>query len=474
MKSSNLRTRYDTQRTSDAEFDLGRFQAADYSGSGAAMRFVGWKTPQPIIRSVASALYERARISVDQLHGGPLRTREGGPFLSLDYSNGYSSSAAVGVGTYTNRGIASPFIGKVTERYVGGFMPPPNAYFGSEFDLSDPGLILVSTNANIPSMTGLGDQAWSATKPKIEDMSAFQDVWESDQIPGQFTGTRDFVRGAREEAASWRNRYLAHPSTPLRGHDKITAVVGREFLNANFGWLPFLKSIYDLNRVIGGFSRLVKKFTKLNGHPYRRRVSLSSDEPSFKTLSVTQASSGSSYALPVFPQGFPATYYASRPHWSLTESVSDRKWAVGKWTFYRPEFDASVPGFDSAWNKFRQAMTIAGLRLTPSALYSVVPWTWLLDWFTNVGNYVDELTDIWNDQIVNHYCFVMCTRQRARHLTVYLPFHDGARSLTFTRVIVSKARTKGSSPFGFNLDASDLTLRQYSILAALQASRRGR
>lgn len=471
MISSISRVRRDTRPSSKASFTLGAFASAVFDGGGNLIR---WNPPGPAVTSVASPSFLSGKITKDEVHKGPIRERMGGPFLSLLYSLGYDPSGVIGSGTYYNR---DPTTGKKVQRYVGGFMPPPNSYFGSGFDFG-PNLAssLIETNVVIPSMTGLGNRAWKASKPKLEQMSLFQDVFESGEIPGQWSGTRDFVSRMRETAAEYKDSYLRHVSrTPggLNTGNRLLNVVSQEWLNANFGWLPFLRSVYDLSQIIGNFSNFVKKFTKLNGTSFRRRVSLVNDEPTTNVLSKVQlAVNSTSYAIPCFPQSFPSSYFSSPPHYELSEETRLRQWGVGKWTFYRPEFDEHDPNYYSEWNKVRQALTLSGLRITPSSLYNVIPWTWLLSWVTNVGDYVDELTDIWFDQIVNHYCFAMQAKEVSRRLTISLPLHDGLLNLTWSRVIASKQRSKASSPFGFDLDVSNLSLRQLSILGAIKSSRR--
>lgn len=462
------RTRYKTEKVLTTTMNLGTFTSAIFDGGG---NFLRWGNPTPMVTTVPAPIYKRGQFTKDSIFRGKLRERIGSPFLSLRYDLGYDPSNVVGFGTRFERSGGSG--SKIIAKYEGGFMPPPNVYFGTGFEFTDLTPLLISTNPVIPSIAGLGSKAWNLTRPNLEQMSSFQDVFESNEIPGQFTGTRDFVHHAREISQDWKNKYLADMGTHVRGTDRITAAISREWLNANFGWLPFLRSIYDLSQIIGNFRNLVVKFTKLNGRPFRIRKNLVNGDPSEVELSSTSYAPNSiSYALPVFPQSFPTKYFAATPHYSLTEVTRLRQWGVGKWTYYRPEFDAAQPGFYSAFNKMKQALTLTGLRITPTALYNVIPWTWLLDWVTNVGDYIDELTGIWEDQIVNHYCFVMQSKEVQRRFVVFLPFHDSPLNLTFTRLRSSKERGKGSSPFGFDLDVSNLSMRQLSILAAIKTSRR--
>lgn len=41
--------------------------------------------------------------------------------------------------------------------------------------------------------------------------------------------------------------------------------------------------------------------------------------------------------------------------------------------------------------------TLIGLKARPSDFYNVVPWTWLIDWFTGIGDYVDLVSSVLED-----------------------------------------------------------------------------
>lgn len=116
-------------------------------------------------------------------------------------------------------------------------------------------------------------------------------------------------------------------------------------------------------------------------------------------------------------------------------------------------------------------MTLYGLRVNPSNIYKAIPWSWALDWISNAGDYVDQLTDIWSDSIAAEYFYVMHHLRVTRTLTITLPFVSGGVTFVFHRYYDCKQRLEASGPYGFSLSWDNLSPRQLAIAGALGISR---
>jgi len=111
--------------------------------------------------------------------------------------------------------------------------------------------------------------------------------------------------------------------------------------------------------------------------------------------------------------------------------------------------------------------------LSPSNIYKAVPWTWLIDWFTDFGSVVDRLQDIGLDGIASKYLYLMRHDFREVVLKQTLPFKNGgAVTLEFNRVTDVKIRRESDSPYGFGLSWGSLSPKQLAILVALGVSRK--
>lgn len=465
------RTRRDVQPAANKVIKLGYFESAQVNGLGQVIKW------DPLTRtSTYDSLADSprsARLCEDILHEGP-PYRSGGNLLILKYENNYDHKVHSS-GTYKNR-VSNPSInGGIpysNRRYVGGFSPPPNLFFQTGADFSSPGPLLVKNNPVIPTMGAMGDQAWSRTKPRLEQVSGFVAAAELDEFRPMIRDSGDTVSKLRNSLEDFRSAYLGFGGdTSSRTMRFRSSDAASAFLNYSFGWVPFLNDLISFGETIWSVGKLLEKLEKLNNVPFRRRVTLLDDLTSTKLAGATYSVSNGSYPMPCHAVAWPSEFFAAPPSYEVWEHKSTYAYGMGKWSFYRPELDASLPNYRTAWNAAKRLLLITGLRVSPSAIYNVIPWTWLIDWFTNLGSYFDTLTDLFQDQIVAHYVFAMQTQVITRTFTNVLPLYDQTVQLSFSREISSKQRVAGDSPYGFSLPWDGLSPKQLAILAALGITR---
>jgi hypothetical protein len=458
MSTSGSRLRRQVSGQQKTPVKLGYFESAQLDGAG---NLIQWLANTRVFHESLDQSPKVAQVTKDSINPG--YPHSGGDFTSLKYENSYIPNGVFGRGTWYNRTSS----GKKNRRYIGGFCSPPNSLFGIGWDFVVPGPLLVTTSTAIPSMSGLGDRAWNATKPKLQQATAFNFSAELREMPQMLkTSAQGF-------SDAWHTSKRLTGTVEPRSRGGALSVMqpkaaADHFLNHNFGWVPFIGDLVNFAQIVGYWSNMVKKLTKMNGVPVRKRVPLGSET---SASIISQVSN----AMPCFPVTFSNTqadgFYRMQPNYILEEVVETTSWGVGKFTYYRPEFDVSLLSYNSAWSKVQRFLTITGLRVNPSNLYNAIPWTWLIDWVTNIGNFVDYFNDIFFDQIVGHYCCAMKTRRTSRKLTSFQYMHDGDVTLVFERVIVSKQRQMNSGPYGFSLTWDQLTPRQLAIAGALGISR---
>lgn len=393
--------------------------------------------------------WEYAEICMDSVHPGP-PYRSGGPFQHRLYACKYPPHGVFGSGTYIQADKA--------KKYVGGFSPPPRWRFNptgaaDAFDFEGRPIstnLLLEVNSDKPSMTGWGDKAWSSTKPKLEKAGLSVFLAEARDIPRMLkTTARLFHNSWKELAGPRRTSWSMQPKR-----------AAEQFINHQFGWAPFLKDMRSLDYVYQNSAKVIARLSEKNGQMTRRRVTLKTESTDVKLASGT-----GNFLTPGL-DGPPWTT-GERSKWTLSERKTVTITAVGAFKYYRPEFDLGSPDYSSAWNRVMRQMTIYGLRVTPSNLYKATPWTWAIDWMSKVGDHVDHLNDILVDSVANKYCFAMQHQTISRVYNQYIPTMSGSVSLEFERIIDSKERVEGTSPYGFGLAESALTARQFAIAVAL-------
>jgi len=276
----------------------------------------------------------------------------------------------------------------------------------------------------------------------------------------------------------------------LNGRAKKFRDLGSDYLNVEFGWKPFVSDLIQLYRTQMTISDRLNRLIRNNGIQIKRR---SKHEETISDLSyhtvlnrpwgdLSDPSIGGhsiweGYRLhgPV-PFGYYDSFVSGGALISknITEKVNT--WFVGTFFYYVPDIGSD------RWTRHAKDV-LFGLNPTPEQIYRTYPWTWLIDWFANVGDIVSNLANNAVDNEVFTDCFVMKqtnvrdvisatstwgeyvrTDNNFPALNFHLP--SGSASLSSSFIKVEKLRRQ-ASPFGFGLKSGDFTFRQISIIAAL-------
>lgn len=294
------------------------------------------------------------------------------------------------------------------------------------------------------------------TRPGRPEASVFQFLWELQDLP-----TRPF--------SGWLK------GTPLRRipeaiFRRLTDFknLGSEYLNIVFGWKPFLQDIRKMVLLAFGLRKALDKLRRDNGRNIRRRAQL---EQSVETT-------GSTVIYPVTPfvdvLGPPAGWMAGKTHWTKTRHETKRVWFSAGYRYWIPDVQSWQ------WTA-RASACLFGAYPTPEALWSILPWSWLIGWFGNVGDVYSNLSVNAVDNLVFNYSYTMyehaVTEQVTAHvktepldnLLYKIPAHEHTYSATHK--VVTKARLGGGNPYGLDVSLPDLSAYRLSILAALGLSR---
>jgi hypothetical protein len=112
---------------------------------------------------------------------------------------------------------------------------------------------------------------------------------------------------------------------------------------------------------------------------------------------------------------------------------------------------------------------ILSVKITPSVLYELMPYSWLIDWMSNVGDVVSNWTAFMDDRLVMPYCYLMRETHVVRTATAYdvgLYSFGHKMHVSAVQETVQKERVRGT-PYGFGLSPESFTLKQWAILGAL-------
>jgi len=255
---------------------------------------------------------------------------------------------------------------------------------------------------------------------------------------------------------------------------RAAQVAGNEYLNVEFGWRPLVSDVKDFVHSISNLDKLVHQYVRDSGKVVRRRYSF----PPEATIT------DSTFADLVDVDG-PFDNYSGlhrvggRGTGTITRrrETTVRRWFSGAFTYHAPE--SSFYYSKSAWawqTKIPVALKLLGLDLNPDTLWELAPWSWAVDWFTDIGDFLHNASAIANDGLVMKYGYIM-EHSIVRDTYTFsgpLGFRPEVKwtGRPHPLILTSECKLRRrATPFGFGLDMSALTGRQKSIIAALGLSR---
>jgi hypothetical protein len=389
---------------------------------------------------------------MDQIHAGP-PYNSGGPFTKISIE--FPPQQVLGQGVYDSGSATRAIWGVGTGpiRYTGGFSNPN--FQGDPVSYANVSQLLGYSSPLIPSLSGWSPQAFARTRPALEKAGFAVFAAEARDIPRMLSTSAEAFHDA------WKAFGGSQTSIGM-----IPKKASNQFLNHQFGWLPFINDLRKFYHVYQNAASIKSRLTFENNRWIHRRATLLDDYQ--ETLLASDV------GMRVEPAGdYVSILLDGTPRWEVWERKASMITTSGVFKYYRPEFDATLPDYGSAFNTVQRQLTMYGARISPSNIYKAVPWTWLIDWFTDFGSVIDRAQDWALDSIVAKYLFLMRHETREVILKQYMPFKSGgARTLEFRRLTDVKIRRESDSPYGFGLSWDGLSPRQLAILAALGISRR--
>jgi hypothetical protein len=240
---------------------------------------------------------------------------------------------------------------------------------------------------------------------------------------------------------------------------------GSDYLNVQFGWIPLLNDVRSIATALAVATAAV---TGNNLETHRRRYKPEKDD------TIT----GSSSALSVITREFSDDFETG----GTASSVSLGGLGYRTWFSQRHEIEYSFEGefvrlpegqkdYSSYLVKLDELMR---WDITPMDLWQLAPWSWLVDWFFDIGGQLDAWNSATTNRILSLYAYAM----RDERLTTTSVISDiagvseaytyqGPRSV-FSQVKIRRRQRVKANPFGFTLDPlNQLSAGQLAILGAL-------
>jgi hypothetical protein len=243
------------------------------------------------------------------------------------------------------------------------------------------------------------------------------------------------------------------PKIPLRqfAKEKKLRSVGGEYLNYQFGIMPTVSDLEKLFQLLLS-PRAQKVIERQLDHEFRVRKVIDKG-----TVSTTTDLSSSSEANTL------TLTWRSNTKLIRKQTTSYRVWSSCSFKYFQ------VNRLQQLINDLERQL---GLGLQPTALdaWNLVPWSWFVDWFTNLDDVITNLSYLGKNGLYMHHGYVMGSYEdvtEERQTCNYM----GKPVETIGRTSYKRKYRVKACPFGFGLSWKDFTPFQLSILGALGTSR---
>jgi hypothetical protein len=242
--------------------------------------------------------------------------------------------------------------------------------------------------------------------------------------------------------------------------------IPNEYLAFHFGWKQTYKDLMDLLAVPEKMSKKLNFLIKRSGKPttFRSKRTFVSGET---------GTSGFEYDI-----GYEYDVHTE----SRVERESELRLVINATVDFPP---LNTPRF-----RLNSYLDRIGLVPRPTDVYNLIPWTWLVDYFTGLGNYVECIDNINRDKNLINWGMLTCV-SKGKYLTqlssksqntqyryfngVQSYYTDGVVGNNHTSTLEFTCHTRvdvaRSLEMNVTSELSSLSLYQQSIIGALLAQR---
>lgn len=252
--------------------------------------------------------------------------------------------------------------------------------------------------------------------------------------------------------------------------------LGSEYLNYQFGWAPLQSEVHSVVNAARHHRDIMQNYKNGEGTNVHREFDFSNENQIWREDHGDVALTGNQA---------PNHFFRSFAKSEVVVERRVRKYFKGCFTYGGP---SKVDSYGRALQFGKEADQVYGISLTPSVLWEFAPWSWAVDWFSNTGDVINNVTNFALAGLVMRYGYMM---QEVSHTvynvwddvkTVVGDYNHATEQLSNERTIyqggggrfgfksVEKSRSP-ANPFGFGVGWEDLSPTQLAITAAIGITR---
>ncbi len=255
--------------------------------------------------------------------------------------------------------------------------------------------------------------------------------------------------------------------TSWKERAKKARAAGSEYLNYEFGWLPLVNEVRNFSRTVKNHQQLMRHFYEGSGKNIRVKYEFPASSTSY------DLSNTSTYDA--IMRWSPSYFYIGSPQrQSGLLYRTSRQWFRGCYTYYAIPPSPGHGAMDRINQFGAYADHLLGIRLTPETVWNLTPWSWAIDWFTNAGDIIHNISAFSRDSLVLKYGYMMAHDKLTcdAYMQGGTDYHGSCTGGSVNYLRERKRRFAATPYFGFGTTGS-LSTGQKAILLALGLSRTG-
>lgn len=232
--------------------------------------------------------------------------------------------------------------------------------------------------------------------------------------------------------------------------------IGSEWLNLNFAVLPIFSDVKNFRESLARSDELLRQLARDSGRVIRRRYHF--------PVSQTTEKASLSGIVPTYVGHVVDSSLAQIGTVTTVTKSTIETWFSGAFTYNLPDLGLG--------RKLRELDFLYGVVPGVDTAWELLPWSWLVDYFTNVGDVLSNLNAFTLDGLIMPYGYIMSRQIVETEYTWegLLNINDSFVSRKLSAVLRrTTLQRRPATPFGFGASL-DLTSRQLANLAALGIS----
>jgi hypothetical protein len=258
--------------------------------------------------------------------------------------------------------------------------------------------------------------------------------------------------------------FSAVAGPPSLKKSEYTRRLASDYLNHMFGVSPLIRELHNLIKLVTKAETVLNQLVADSGKVVRRNRTVLDETTVVGSYSTSmrplmRVHNGS---LNLSSRLYPLTVPVQ-----VSQTLSKRIWFSGAFQYWLPLYEEE--GWLNMLEGGKLLSYLAGLQPGQSTAWELTPFSWLVDWFVNVGSVLQNRSSFDQYGLVMPYAYVMCEQQLVTTYTFDLksPFKDQDRGSVSNNYVQKTQQRSRATPYGFGVSDTDLNPYQISILAAL-------